>query len=98
METPSLKAHLFICTSCTYKDQNGTESNPEIAMNLRKEVKNQAVAKHGKQNVRVSSVGCLGTCDHGISAVLYPHNEWHLGLRPEDAPKLIEIIDSKMTP
>lgn len=98
MDAPNLKCHLFICTSCTYKLADGTESDPEVAKNLRQQVKKEAVEKYGKAQVRVSSVGCLGTCDHGISSVMYPHNEWRQNLKAESAPTLLKWIDSKMAP
>lgn len=98
MNPPNLKCHLFICTSCTYIKTDGTESLPEEAKELRQSVKKEAVALYGRDNVRVSSVGCLGTCDHGISSVMYPQNEWRQNLKAESAPELLSWINSKMTP
>ncbi len=98
MSTPNLKCHVFVCTSCTYQESNGNESSPEIAKNIRSTVKTEAVKKYGRENVRVSAVNCLGTCEHGISAVMYPQSEWKLNLREGDAPNLLSWIDSKMAP
>lgn len=98
MNSPNLKCHLFICTSCTYKKADGSESLPEEAMELRQKIKKEAVALYGRDNVRVSSVACLGTCDQGISSVMYPQNEWRLELKAESAPELLLWIKSKMTP
>lgn len=98
MDTPNLKCHLFICTSCTYKKANGEQSSPDEAKELRQKVKKEAVDLYGRSNVRVSAVNCLGTCDHGISSVMYPQNEWRLNLKAESAPNLLEWVKSKMTP
>lgn len=96
METSDkkLKAHLFVCTSCTYKKTDQTDSLPEAAATLRKNLKNKAIEAHGRGVVRVSSVGCLGECEHGIATVLYPTGEWNLGVRPEDEAKLLSKIDA----
>lgn len=83
-----LKAHLFVCTSCTYNRPDGTESNPEEALALRKNLKNRARELFSKHEVRVSASTCLGACEHGIAAVMYPKGEWSLGLRPSDEDKM----------
>ena len=93
----AIKAHLFMCTSCTYKKPDLTESTPDDAYNLRKAVKSQAYERFGKQNVRVSAVKCLGECEHGIATVLYPSGEWNLGVRPEDADILLQKIEQLTT-
>ena len=83
-----MKAHLFVCTSCTYNRPNGTESSPEEAATFRKNLKNRARECFSKKEVRVSASGCLGECDFGIASVLYPKGEWNLGLRPGDEEKM----------
>jgi predicted metal-binding protein len=83
-----LKAHLFVCTSCTYNRPDGSESSPEEASILRKNLKNRARECFSKKEVRVSASSCLGECDFGIAAVLYPSGEWNLGLRLSDEEKL----------
>ncbi len=98
MNSPKLHAHLFICTKCTFTKENSEESLPEEAAALRSELKNKTRELYGKENVRVTAAGCLGTCDFGISTVMYPHNEWKLGIRPGDETNLLQWIDSKMPP
>lgn len=87
-----IKKHLFICTSCTYSKADGSESSPEEAATLRRNLKNKIRESDLKDSVRVSSVTCLGECQSGIAGVLYPQSEWFLGLRPEDESKLLDII------
>ncbi|AUN98474.1 (2Fe-2S) ferredoxin domain-containing protein [Bacteriovorax stolpii] len=83
-----LKAHLFVCTSCTYNRPDGTESSPEEAVAMRKNLKNRARECFSKSEVRVSASTCLGECESGIASVLYPKGEWNLRLRPEDEDAL----------
>lgn len=92
----SLKTHLFVCTSCTYTCE-GRESDPEAAATLRKNLKKRAREVFAKDEVRVSAVKCLGECESGIAAVLYPDGEWMLDLRPEDEDKLFTKLSEHAT-
>ena len=83
-----LKAHLFICTGCTYNRPDGTESSPEEAIALRKNLKNRARECFSKKEVRVSASTCLGECDFGIASVMYPSGEWNLRLKGTDEEKM----------
>lgn len=91
-----LKAHLFVCTSCTYTC-NGKESDPKLAGNLRKNLKNKAAERFSKEEVRVSAVECLGQCENGIAAVMYPSGEWLLDIRPEDEDKVFNKLSDYVT-
>lgn len=93
---PQLSAQLFICTSCTYKKENGEMSSEEEAIKLRKNVKNKVSECFDIETVRVSACQCLGECENGIAAVLYPEGEWKLNLRPENELELVEIIRDKV--
>ena len=87
-----LKAHLFVCTSCTFTLADGLESSPEEAYRMRKNLKSRARELFSKNEVRVTAVTCLGECERGIAAVMYPRGEWFLGLRPSDEDKLLSCL------
>ncbi len=84
--------HLFICTKCTYIKPDHSESSPEEAVNLRKNLKNRIRETDKKDQVQVTASGCLGRCEHGISAVLYPEGKWLTNLRPSDEENLFESL------
>ncbi len=92
-----LKAHLLICTSCTYKCKNGKDSDPEDAAVLRKNLKKRAKECFSKDEVRVTAVKCLGECDNGIASVLYPKGQWALDLRPEDEDEIFKNLSDYAT-
>ncbi len=94
---PSLKAHLFICTSCQFKTSEDELSDAELAVNFRSNIKKVAVERWGKANVRVSAVKCLGECERGIASVLYPKAQWRCGLRPGDESKMVQWIEESIT-
>jgi (2Fe-2S) ferredoxin len=87
------KTHVFVCTNSPDKlgkcGSKGSES-------LRKGLKDQCRDEFGK-SVRVNSAGCLGFCEHGIAAVIYPAGEWLLDLKDTDAAEVMEKI-RKHTP
>ena len=91
-----LKTHLFVCTSCTYTHSSGVESSPEEAYRMRKNLKSRAKELFSKKEVRVSASTCLGECEHGIAAVMYPKGEWFLNLRPSDEDKLFTQLTDEV--
>jgi predicted metal-binding protein len=92
-----LKAHLFVCTSCTYNRPDGSESSPDEAYKMRQNLKTRARELFSKKEVRVSASTCLGECERGIAAVMYPKGEWSLGLRPSDEDKLFTQLINEIS-
>lgn len=80
------KTHLFICTNGA-KDQPG-KCAIKGADDLHAKVK--AACQPLGRHVRINRSGCLGHCERGISAVLYPEGQWFLDLTPESADQLIQ--------
>ncbi|MCP4912152.1 MAG: (2Fe-2S) ferredoxin domain-containing protein [Oligoflexia bacterium] len=91
-EKSLFEQHLFICTRCQYIDSEGRKCGEEVAPAFRKEVKKLVKEKFPHKKVRVNASGCLGQCEQGISAVLYPEAHWELDLRPGDEDRLISLI------
>lgn len=89
------KVHCFICTNCTYKLPNGDDSTPEMAQNLRSNVKKRLKELHEKKLLRVNASGCLGLCETGISAVIYPEKTKIVNLRPEHEDELVNLLKEK---
>ncbi len=87
------QTHVFVCT-------NGPDRKGKCAARgseaLRKELKAQCKEEFGK-SVRVNTSGCLGFCENGIAAVIYPAGEWLLNLKEKDADDVMKII-RKHTP
>lgn len=81
------KTHLFICTNSPDKPGKCGHKNSEA---LRREVKD-ACKQFGK-DVRVNSSGCLGPCERGINAVIYPEGKWLQDLTDKDADVIVEAI------
>ena len=84
------KAHLFICTNAPDKEGKCGHKKSE---NLRKNLKARAQQDLGKE-VRVNMSGCLGFCEKGIAAVIYPQQKWFFNLsdNKQDEEKLFEEL------
>ena len=43
-----------------------------------------------KAKIRINKAGCLGTCNQGISMVIYPEGIWYGKVTESDIPEIIE--------
>lgn len=89
-DAPKFKKHIFICTSCSHDDH--PEDN--FALELRKELKARCLEHFTKKEVRVNAAGCLGICQEGVHAVIYPDNKWFKKMDFSHIPEIIEYIKS----
>ncbi len=88
---PTPKLHLFICTNSPDKEGRCGHKGSE---NLKKEVK-MACSQFGKE-VRINSSGCLGQCEKGIAAVLYPQGKWFFNHTAEDKDFFTNLITEEI--
>jgi (2Fe-2S) ferredoxin len=84
------KNHLFICTNAPDKEGKCGSKGSEA---LRQDIKKTCQQAFGKE-VRVNASGCLGYCEQGIAAVLYPSGKWLLGLKDTDQNTILDLIQS----
>lgn len=87
----SYKTHVFICTNSPGKEGKCGSKNSD---GLRAKVKDLCLQKYGKGSLRVSSSGCLGFCEKGIAAVIYPKGEWLFDLKENSEDLLMAKIDA----
>lgn len=89
----SFKAHLFICTNAPDKEGKcGSKGSEE----MRRRLKEQCRTLYGK-DVRVNASGCLGFCERGIAAVIYPQNHWLLDLTSQNDAELLDAVKKALT-
>lgn len=87
----NLEAHLFICTNQKEKGSScGARGSVELRNQLKALCQDEARGWHGR--VRVNASGCLGRCEKGIAAVLYPKAEWFENLTTKDAGSLEKAL------
>lgn len=82
-------AHLFICC----RERNGKECCADKkAEDLVDELKKWIKEKGLKKQLKVSKSSCLGHCESGIAACLYPQNIWFDRIRLEDSKELKRLL------
>ena len=89
------KHHIFICC----RDKQGkaccAEKGAEkLAEGLKKWVKSEGL----KGQIKVTKSLCLGHCEDGITACIYPENQWYTHLKPKDEDQLKQILTDLLTP
>ena len=82
------KTHLFVCTNSPEREGKCGHKGSE---ELRQAIKEKCRTAFGKE-VRVSSSGCLGFCERGIAAVVYPKTDWHLDLKKDAVDVLFQAV------
>lgn len=97
--------HVFVCEN--ERDETDTrgscslKGSREVRSKLKEEVKKLPI----RNKVRINKAGCLGTCNQGVSMVIYPQGIWYGKVAVEDLPEIIErtllkgeIIDRLLMP
>jgi (2Fe-2S) ferredoxin len=85
----NIKAHLFICCRNRQNKACCAEKNAEeLVKNLKLWTKSNKI----NDSIKVSQSSCLGLCEDGITACLYPQNQWFTRLELKDEEKLKEIL------
>lgn len=80
--------HLFVCTNVRDKGEScGAKGGAQLRDSLKRACK-EANPFPGKK-LRVNAAGCLGVCERGIAAVLYPEGQWYLDLNSNDTEKVL---------
>ena len=76
MDESFYKKHIFVCTNI--KNQGKCCGSNPIASELVKTLKSIVSDKglKGKNGVRVTASGCMGRCEEGPVAVIYPEGTW----------------------
>lgn len=84
------KRHLFFCTNC--RDDGARCCADFGAADMRKYAKERtkALGIAGQDGVRVNIAGCLGRCDEGPIAVVYPEGTWYTYVDQEDIDEIID--------
>jgi predicted metal-binding protein len=65
------ETHLFVCELC--QNPKSLDQDPK---KLRKAIKELCKQNSPDEKIRINGSGCLGMCEKGINAVLYPEGLW----------------------
>lgn len=83
------KTHLFVCTNAPDKPGKcGSKGGADLRMAL----KDLAAKEPWAKECRVNAAGCLGQCESGIAAVIYPQGDWTLNLKSTDTDVMLKKL------
>lgn len=82
------KCHLFVCTN---RRNEGEDCASKGAEKLRDQIKKMAKTEFGNK-VRINASGCLGQCEKGVAAVLYPSQTWFFQVDTGDESAILDTI------
>ena len=80
---------IFVCTNTSHDGDRpvcAEGRSEEVLKALKEEVKKRGL----KGRVRALKSGCMDLCEKGPNVMVFPEGVLHSGVKPEDAPALIE--------
>lgn len=83
------KKHIFICTNLREKDPLSSCA-PKGGLEVQKRFKERLKDLGLNSTVRANQSGCLDTCKHGVSLVIYPKGLWYAHVTPDDVDEIID--------
>jgi (2Fe-2S) ferredoxin len=87
---PPYQKHLFVCTNQRPDDHPRGSCGQKGAEQVREAFK-EALSKRGlARRMRANAAGCLDTCQHGCSVVVYPDGVWYGKVTVADVEEIVE--------
>jgi predicted metal-binding protein len=86
--------HVFVCTN---QKDTGECCGAKGGAELRSKVKD-ICKKNGWKGVRINASGCLGHCELGITAVVYPAGDCLVELDSTDSQTLVGAVEAQLLP
>ena len=79
--------HIFVCTQ---QKPEGVASCPASgSMAVLEELDREIEVRGLRNDVQVTTCGCLGLCDEGPTMVVYPEGVWYRRVQPSDVPEIV---------
>jgi len=79
--------HIFVCTQ---QKPEGVASCPASgSMEVLGELDREIEVRGLRNDVQVTTCGCLGLCDEGPMMVVYPEGVWYRRVQPSDVPEIV---------
>ncbi len=84
------KKHIFICENVrgtgSPKQSCGLHGGKEIKAKMKSRIVELGLNK----SIRVNTAGCLGQCNNGPIAVVYPKGNWYEKINVDDVEAIIQ--------
>lgn len=87
---PPYRHHVFICTNLRPEDDPRGSCAQKGSEQVKEAFKDELKRRGLKGAIRANSAGCLDTCKHGCSVVVYPEAVWYARVTPGDVQEIVE--------
>jgi len=79
--------HIFVCTQ--EKPEGVTSCPGNASWQVLQALERELIAQGLDNEVQVTTCGCLGLCDEGPIAIVYPEGTWYQKVKPEDVAGIV---------
>ena len=79
--------HIFVCTQ--QKPEGVTSCPASGSMAVLGELDREIEVRGLRNDVQVTTCGCLGLCDEGPMMVVYPEGVWYRRVQPSDVSEIV---------
>ena len=80
--------HLFVCTQQKPEGVASCPSHGSLAVLNR--LDSEILARGLRNEVQLTTCGCMGLCDEGPIMVAYPEGVWYRHVQPSDVPAIVD--------
>ncbi len=87
---PPYERHVFICLNERPPDNKRGDCERKGAEEVLQRFKDLVDQMKLKPRIRAQKAGCLDTCEHGVSVVVYPEGVWYARVTVADVDEIVE--------
>ena len=87
---PGFDRHVFVCTNERAPGHPRGDCKTKDGVAVRDLLKKELTARGLSKMIRANNAGCLDTCEHGVSVVVYPEQVWYGHVTVHDVVEIIE--------
>ncbi len=82
--------HVFVCENIREESDARGSCGQKGSASFRNKLKEEIERRGLKSKIRINQAGCLGTCNQGISMVIYPEGIWYGKVTENDITEIVE--------
>ncbi len=83
-----VQRHIFICNA--KKPEGIPDCTEKSGQDIMEAFKSAIYNRNKESEILVSGSSCLGICNFGPAAVVYPEGHWYSGIKIDEVEKIVE--------